>query len=191
MNMKIMHPVLCLFFCASAFAGSVAVPSLPSPEHLDTEVSTNVVFSLPEKCNSFTVELSLNATPSNNVQISVGCAAFTANGNLSPFETGLAIGWDCGKWFIQTPDARTRLETEPSGTNLFKTVSLSLALRADGTVREAAVTDGTTRLFADMPLAFSSATSWTALKATARGIGVHGETFAVTHTTYGTRLIWR
>ena len=185
--MKISGFILCLFLCASAFAGSVAVPRLPSPEYLDTEVSTNVVFSLSEKSDTFTVELSLNATPTNNVQISFGRAS--ADGAHPSPEAELTLGWDCGKWFIQTPEAR--LETEPSGMNLFKTVSLSLALRSDGTVREASVTDGTTRLFADEPLVFSSATSWNMLEAVARGVGIHGETFAVTHTTYGTRLIWR
>ena len=86
--MKISGIILCLFLCAPAFAGSVAVPRLPPPEYLDTEVSTNVVFSLPEKADMFTM-----------------------------------------------------------GRNM--------------------------------------------LKAVTRGVGVHGETFAVTHTTYGTRLIWR
>ena len=187
MTMKIMYSVLCLFLCATAFAGSVAVPRLPTPEYLDTEVSTNVVFSLPEKSDTFTVELSLNATPSNNVQISFGRAS--AAGALPSPEAELTLGWDCGKWFIQTPEAR--LEAEPAGTNLFKSLSLSLALRSDGTVREATVMVGTTRLFADKQLVFSSATSWNMLEAVARGVGVHCTTFAVTHTTYGTRVIWR
>ena len=189
--MKISGFILCLFLCAPAFAGSVAVPRLPPPEYLDTEVSTNVVFSLPEKIDTFTVELSLNATPTNNVQISFGRDASPANGKLSFSEAELTLGWDCGKWFIQTPDARVRLEAEPAGTNLFKSLSLSLALRSDGTVREATVMVGTTRLFADEQLVFSSATSWNMLEAVARGVGVHGETFAVTHTTCGTRVIWR
>ena len=187
--MKTSGFILCLFLCTTAFAGSVAVPRLPPSEYLDTEVSTNVVFSLPEKADMFTVELSLNATPTNNVQIAFGRAS--ADGAFPSPEAELTLGWDCGKWFIQAPDARTRLEAEPSGTNLFKTVSLSLTLRSDGTVREATVTDGSTRLFADEPLVFSSATSWNMLEAVARGVGIHGETFAVTHTTYGTRLIWR
>ena len=187
--MKISGFILCLFVCAPAFAGSVAVPRLPPPEYLDTEVSANVVFSLPEKADMFTVELSLNATPSNNVQIAFRHDTSPANDRLSPFETGLTIGWDCGKWFIQTPEAR--LEAEPAGTNLFKTVSLSLALRSDGTVREATVRDGSTRLFTDTPLVSPAVSEWNMLEAVARGLGVHGESFTVSHSTYGTRLIWR
>ena len=110
--MKISPIIPAVFLCASAFAGSVAVPRLPSPEYLVTEVSTNVN-------------------------------------------------------------------------------SLSLALRSDGAVREAAVTEGMTRLFADEPLAFPAVPEWNMLEAVARGLGVHGESFAVTHTTYGTRVIWR
>ena len=191
MTMKIMYSVLCLFLCATAFAGSVAVPRLPLPEYLDTEVSTNVVFSLPEKADMFTVELSLNATPSNNVQIAFRQDMLPANSDLSPIETELTVGWDCGKWFLQTPNALTRIECEPAGTNLFKTLSLTLVLFSDGTVRETTVTDGSTRLFTDTPLVFPAVSEWNMLEAVARGLGVHGESFAVTHTTYGTRLIWR
>ena len=185
--MKIACSVLGLFLCASAFAGAVAVPRLPAPEYLDTEVSTNVLFALPEKCNAFTVELSLNATLSNNVQVAFGCG----HGELPSLEAELTLGWDCGKWFIETPDALTRLEAEPADTNLFKTVSLVLSLRSDGAVREATVTDGTTRLFADAPLAFAAAPSWNLLKATARGFGTPGETFKLISTINSTVIICR
>ena len=185
--MKIVPFALSFALCASAFAESVAVPRLPAPTYLDTEVSTNVVFSLPEKCNTFTVGLSLNATPSNNVQIAFG----RGDGELPSLEAGLTLGWDCGKWFLETPDAMTRLEAEPAGTNLFKTVSLVLSLRSNGTVREATITDGTTRLFANEPLAFSNSTSWNLLKATARGFGTPNEAFTILSTINGTRLIFR
>ena len=181
--------VLCLSLCSSLFAGSVTVPPLPPPEFLDSEVSTNVVFALPEKRDTFTVELSLNATPSNNVQIAFGRAS--ADGAFSSPEAELTLGWDCGKWFLETRGALTRLEAEPADTDLHRTISLTLSLRADGTVREATITDGSTRLFTDEPLSFPAATSWTALKATARGFGVHGESFKVFSSTHGTKLIFR
>ena len=187
--MKTTLTLLSLFLCTSVFAGSIAVPPLPPPEYLDTEVSTNVVFSLSEKIDTFTVELSLNATPSNNVQIAFGRAS--ADGAFSSPEAELTLGWDCGKWFLETRGALTRLEAEPADIALLKTISLTLSLRADGTVREATVTDGSPHLFADEPLSFPAATSWNMLKATARGFGVHGESFKVFSSTHGAKLIFR
>ena len=105
-----------LFAWTSAAAG-VAVGPLPAPEFVDTEVSTNFVFSVGEGQNRslvFTVEL--QATPSNNVEVAIGCDADN-DGRLSLDETALAVGYDCGEWFVRSAlnDAVTMTGVVDSG----------------------------------------------------------------------------
>ena len=105
-----------MFAWTSAAAG-VAVGPLPTPEFADTEVSTNFVFSVGEGQNRdlvFTVEL--HATPSNNVEVAIGVDA-DEDGSLSLEETALAVGYDCGEWFVRSAlnDAVTTTGVEDSG----------------------------------------------------------------------------
>ena len=86
-----MKVILCVFLLVVSGAASsgVAVGPLPAPDYADTEVSTNFAFSVGEGQRLgivFTVEL--QATPSNNVEVAIGCDA-DEDGSLSVDESGL------------------------------------------------------------------------------------------------------
>ena len=92
--------VLLLFSGAVAFA--VEVGSLPTSEYADTEVSTNFTFSVGEGGGRRLVfSLELQATPTNNVEVAIGHDA-NCDGHLSIDETALAVGYDCGEWFVRS-----------------------------------------------------------------------------------------
>ena len=100
-----------------AVVAAVAVGPLPVPEYADTEVSTNFAFSAGEGQSRgivFTVEL--QATPSNNVEVAIGCDA-DEDGCLSVDESELCVGYDCGTWFVRSSaqDAVTTEDVDDSG----------------------------------------------------------------------------
>ena len=115
--MKFLTLVLSLFAPFAAAVAGVAVGPLPVPEYADTEVSTNFAFSAGEGQSRgivFTVEL--QATPSNNVEVAIGCDA-DEDGSLSVDESGLCVGYDCGTWFVRTSaqEAVTAEDVDDSG----------------------------------------------------------------------------
>ena len=100
-----------------AVVAAVAVGPLPAPEYADTEVSTNLAFSVGEGQSRgivFTVEL--QATPSNNVEVAIGVDA-DEDGSLSVDESELCVGYDCGTWFVRSSaqDAVTTEDVDDSG----------------------------------------------------------------------------
>ena len=63
----------------SAFSFAVDVSTLPASEFDDTEVSTNFAFAVGEGTNRRLVfSLELQASPSNNVEVAIGCDAARA-----------------------------------------------------------------------------------------------------------------
>ena len=84
----------------------------------DTEVSTNFAFAVGAAANRrlvFTLEL--QASPSNNVEVAIGCDA-DGDGALSLAESALAVGYDCGEWFVRSAekDAVTSEAVSDAGT---------------------------------------------------------------------------
>jgi len=99
--MKVCCLVLSAGLAACAVGGPVEVGGLPAWSLADTEVSTNVPVAFPPanvKHLLATVEFA--GTPSNNVQVAFGCDVNT-NGVLEIDETGLVVGWDCGRWMLR------------------------------------------------------------------------------------------
>ena len=93
--------VLISLASATAIAARVGVPSLPSSPFADTEAVTNVAFGAGVVGdNVFVLSLSLDASPSNNVEVAFGCDA-DGNGTLDDSEVAFAVGWDCGEWFFR------------------------------------------------------------------------------------------
>ena len=145
---------LCLsVVLAVLFASAVDVPALPGAEFADTEVSTNVAFSVGAARNRrlvFSVEL--QASPSNNVEVAVGCDA-DADGRLSLEESALVVGYDCGEWFVRSA-AKNDAEVVPvSDAGYFRHVYELRSRRVDP--------------------------SWNLVKVTRRGFGVTNESIAV------------
>ena len=82
--------------------GGVELGGLPAWEFADTEVSTNVPFAFPPvSARHFLLSLELAGTPSNNVQVAFGRDANT-NGVLEIEETGISLGWECGRWRVRS-----------------------------------------------------------------------------------------
>ena len=115
-----MKAILCIILplvVSGAASAAVAVGPLPAPAYADTEVSTNFPFSVGEGRNAgleFSVEL--QATPSNNVEVAIGCDA-DEDGCLSVDESELCVGYDCGAWFVRSSaqDAVTAEDAADSG----------------------------------------------------------------------------
>ena len=94
--------VCLLAVLVSTFSFAVDVSTLPASEFDDTEVSTNFTFAVGEGSNRRLVfSLELEATPTNNVEVAIGCDA-DENGLLSLGEAALAVGYDCGEWFVRS-----------------------------------------------------------------------------------------
>ena len=100
-----MKALLCMFAVAvAACLFGIEAPSLPEATFPNAEVSTNFSFAVDAVANRrlvFTLELL--ASPSNNVEVAIGCDA-NGNGHLSLDESGLAVGYDCGEWFVRTAE---------------------------------------------------------------------------------------
>ena len=114
--MKILFCLCSVFMCACSFG--MDVPALPSPEFADTEVSTNFTFAVNESGGRRLVfSLGLDATTTNNVEVAIGCDV-DEDGLLSLDETALAVGYDCGAWFVRSAanDSVAYADVADSGT---------------------------------------------------------------------------
>ena len=113
-----MKTLFCLLaVLVSTCSLAVDVPALPSSEYADTEVSTNFTFSVGEGGGRRRVfSLELQATPTNNVEVAIGHDA-NCDGHLSIDETALAVGYDCGEWFVRSAanDGVTYFDAATSG----------------------------------------------------------------------------
>ena len=97
MGMKFLLVVLLLPFAAFA----AALPPLSAPEFADTEVATNVPIIVSfDAMSRMAFTLSLDASPSNCVEVAVGTDA-DGDGALSALESAYAFGYDCGCWFVR------------------------------------------------------------------------------------------
>ena len=105
-----------------AVAFGVTVESLPQSEYADTEVSTNIPFAVSfDTMSRVNFSLSLEASPSNCVEVSIGEDA-NGDGNLSPEEAAYTFGFDCGRWFTRSAaDDSETVETDNQGQTLIVT----------------------------------------------------------------------
>ena len=106
----------------SACSHAVEVPAMPQSEFADTEVSTNFTFAVGAVANRrlvFTLEL--QASPSNNVEVAIGCDA-NGDGHLSLDESGLTVGYDCGEWFVRSAEKDAVTSAVVSDTGTFRRV---------------------------------------------------------------------
>ena len=149
-----MKTLVCMFaVLVSVCSFAVDVYMLPTSEFDDTEVSTNFTFAVGEGGNRrlvFTVEL--EATPTNNVEIAIGCDA-DEDGSLSLDEVALTVGYDCGEWFVRSSanDSVTYSDVGDSGS-----------IRRTYEVRSRYIDP-----------------SWNLVKVTRRGLGVSNENVSV------------
>ena len=145
--------VVCVVLLSAWAAFAVEVAALPDAAFPDTEVSTNFTIAVGAVANRKLVfALELQASPSNNVEVAIGCDA-DGDGHLSLDESGLTVGYDCGEWFVRSAakDAVTSAVVSDAGT--FRRVYEVRSRHVDP--------------------------SWNLVKVTRRGVGVANESVAV------------
>ena len=87
-------------FTTVFLATALVVPSMPPPEYDDCEVVTNCVFDASRgDAKMFAVQIELDATPSNGVEVVFGRDA-NGDGRLSRTEAEMAVGYCCGEWKV-------------------------------------------------------------------------------------------
>ena len=92
---------------------AVSLPPMPVSPYADTEVSTNVAFNaIRNDARHFGVSMDFSGTASNCVQIAFGRDA-DSDGDLSPCETRLVLGWRGGAYFIEDASGQNRI-SEPA-----------------------------------------------------------------------------
>lgn len=191
--MRLKSAACAAFACLSVRAFGAVAPQLPPSEYPDTEVSTNLVLELGRHVGGFNLRLEFNGTPSNDVEVVVGTDA-DGDGELSFDESGMRLGWDCGRYFIERVATGERFEETPVGTN-----DLSRVLDWQCEIRSCRIR--TLAISSEAGAAFESVTSnapswfydkdWNLMRLTARGVDVQDEHFAYEVTQRGHLLILR
>jgi hypothetical protein len=192
-SLKIMKTMLRYFLpsgvvCCILKSGVLAatLPRLPEAVFADTEVSTNVTLrTWSEHVRTFCVAVSLDATPSNNVQIAIG-EDTSGDELLDDDEQVFMFGWDCGRWFIEGCEPGSRFCADPESHEPGRrTLLLTMRLKADGSVHSTEATE------ANSPVDFQyseenpdftdglSVKDWDIAKLVARGTGFKNESIKV------------
>ncbi|NLB68854.1 MAG: hypothetical protein GX804_04100 [Lentisphaerae bacterium] len=176
-----------VFLCAVQLQSTATtLPHLPEAVFADTEVSTNVTLSTwSEHVPTFRISVSLDATPSNNVQIAIG-EDVSGDELLDDNEQAFMFGWDCGRWFMEGFEPGSRFYAEPESDEPGrKTLLLTMYLKADGSVHSTEATE------ANSPVDFQyseenpdftvglSVKDWDVAKLVARGTGFKNESIKV------------
>ena len=87
--------------CLAPVAPGRVAARLPTSEFADTETALHVrLDQLGRGVHRLDFSLAFAGTPSNNVEVALGCDA-DGDGELAPHETGLVVGWSCGRYFIE------------------------------------------------------------------------------------------
>ena len=106
--------------CSLLLAATLNVGSLPPIEHIDCEVSTNIVLATSLSMSEMRFTLSLFSTPSSVVDVAFGTDA-DLDGDISRKETELVVGYECGVWqIVDSNDGNKYIYAESLGDNEFK-----------------------------------------------------------------------
>ena len=151
----------------SAFAGALfSPPPLPPSPYDDTEISTNVAFSVGDATSrSFVLSFDVDATPSNTVIVAFGTDS-DSDGVLDWPETEFVVGWRCGGWFFR--DKVAGVEAFAAKESGIRRLDWRLSLDSGRSPRSLSATDS------DSPLGFVATPGmfrpgWNAARVTVRG----------------------
>ena len=193
--------VLSCLASVSVFALSPVWPVLPPVAHLDTETVTNVSFSAWQPhLRYFTFKLAFNATPSNNVEVAFGTDGSTGttgvspveDGQLSPEERDLVVGWDCGMWFVENGATGERVTAAPAGGCGAHELTVRVRIDHHGAVDDVRFLDNGVEVFAELAASkppWLHSPAWNRLRLVGRGENVRaGERFFAQITPQGTSV---
>lgn len=184
-------------------AATVAeVPGFPAPVWSGREVSLDVPLSGVAPApgagwHVFRIVMDFDATGSNNVQVAVGADAGPCDGALSPAETALAFGWDCGAWTLRPKGLKELHTSVPSDAQTARRRVLTAEFRVgrDGaplSVRFSEEGSGPVVFggLAPAPVPqWLEPASWTLLRATARGAAAADASVSAAYLADGVRVI--
>ena len=190
------HIVILLTVVAfAALAHTVTMPPLPDPAFADTEVVTNMPLpSVDMTTRRVSFSLAFSATPSNCVEAVFGMD-LDGNGELSPDERRLTVGWRCGKWFVrESLDSESYVDVPMAADGSETALSWKLRLSPGGAIESlAALVDGSP-VFAPLsaaPPSWLHDPAWNMVRLRGCGQGILGETFSVATSADGTTFFLR
>ena len=185
---------------AALTAGAVTldVARLPGPSFADREVSGDAALPAGRTADlrTFRLELTFDATPSNNVQVAFGRDNLPADGALAAEETGFIIGWECGEWFLRPQGLRETHVLTPEDAPGPRTLSMEIRADARGEPKSVTFKDGA-GAFAFPGLALTPFPGWlkpdlwTHLRVTARGYTGANENVSAKFLPDGARIVIR
>ena len=196
-----MKEMICETICVVALCSSFpALAKVAGPVPLgaspfaDAEASTNV--PPPVRGGdplAFGFSLEFAGSESNGVEIAFGRDA-DGDGVLAPEETDLAVGWDCGEWFVRSEPAGTT-EAEPAAVSGGRqALHVAMRVRRDGRVSSFEALAGASPVFAGLaaaPSAWLHDRAWDLCRLTARGADAPGASFLVSSVPDGLKVIVR
>ena len=192
--------VAALLTVVSASAVTLDVPRLPSPVFADREVSGDAAIPAGARDNlrRFRLELTFDATPSNNVQIAFGRDSEPLDGALAAEETALIIGWDSGEWFLRPAGLKERFVHAPADGQTLRRRTLRAAIRVNTQGTPTAVEfsdDAGAFAFDGLPPAppplWLAPNNWNLLRVTVRGAAVAEEDVKIRFLPDGATIILR
>jgi hypothetical protein len=192
-------PTLVLLPLAAA-AATLDVPRLPSPVFADREVSGDATLptGIQDDLRRFRLELSFDATPTNNVQVAFGRDAEPLDGALAAEETAFIIGWDSGEWFLRPAGLKERFVHAPADGQTPRQRTLRAAIRVNTQGTPTAVEfidDAGAFAFDGLPPAppplWLTPDNWNLLRVTVRGVAVAEEDVRVRFLPDGATIILR
>ena len=170
-------PVLAVLLLSHyAHAVTLDVARLPGPSFADGEVSADA--ALPagrtNDLRTFRMELTFEASSSNNVQVAFGRDTIPADGFLAAEETDFIVGWYCGEWFLRPQGLRERHAFPSAVTNGTRTLTMEIPVSASGAPKSATFRDGSGAFafpgLATVPFPeWLKPDVWTCLRVTVRG----------------------
>ena len=189
-----------LAFVSTAPALTLDVTRLSAPTFADREVSGDAAIpaNVHDNLRRFRLELTFDATPSNNVQIAFGRDAEPLDGALAAEETAFIIGWDSGEWFLRPAGLKERFVHAPADGQTPRQRTLRAAIRVNTQGAPTAVEfsdDAGNFTFEGLPPAppplWLAPENWNLLRVTVRGAAIAEEDVRVRFLPDGATIILR
>lgn len=153
----------------AAEAARTTIPALEPTAFADTESVTNAPLrGMNEDTAIFRIDISLTASPSNNLELAFGKAD---DSGAVPFgEEALAVGWDCGRWFVASPT--NRLEGATTQGTSGRSLAFFVRAGRDGHPQEwrIAAADAEFPDLPGTPPSWAFSRDWDHLRLTTRGV---------------------
>lgn len=177
-----------LFTGANLFADKVILETLPPPNYLDTEVSTNIALQSYSTSHKIAIDLAFNITSSNQYDISFGNDSTPINGSLSSYETLLSLGWD-DSWYLSLPQ-NTIKYTSPHIIDQNQIIAnIRILQDFTGKINEFSFKENNTSIFSQETLKTRFTHSFSHIKITKRGINASLQDIVIKTSPLATKVI--